>query len=52
LSSYRKVGRKKHLSRAAYQGVFEETFDYWPGFVDAVVARYLDCGVEDNSLDS
>ncbi len=31
--------------KAAWEDRFEKTFGYWRGFVDAVVARYLDCGV-------
>ena len=31
--------------KAAWEDRFEKTFGYWRGFVDAVVARYLDRGV-------
>ena len=31
--------------KALWEERFEKTYGYWRGFVDAVVARYLDCGV-------
>ncbi len=31
--------------KAVWEERFEKKFGFWRGFVDAVVARYLDCGV-------
>ena len=31
--------------KALWEERFEKSYGYWRGFVDAVVARYLDCGV-------
>ena len=30
--------------KAAWEERFENKYGYWRGFVDTVVARYLDCG--------
>ena len=31
--------------KAVWEERFEKTYGYWRGFIDKVVARYLDCGV-------
>ena len=31
--------------KAVWEQRFEKKFGFWRGFVDTVVARYLDCGV-------
>ena len=31
--------------KAAWENRFEKRYGFWRGFVDSVVARYLDCGV-------
>ena len=31
--------------KAVWEERFEKKFGFWRGFVDTVVARYLDCGV-------
>ncbi len=33
--------------KAVWEERFEKKYGYWRGFVDTVVARYLDCGVSD-----
>jgi len=33
--------------KAVWEERFEKKFEFWRGFVDTVVARYLDCGVSD-----
>ena len=30
--------------KALWEQRFEKTYGYWQGFIDTVVARYLDCG--------
>ncbi len=33
--------------KALWEERFEKKYGYWRGFVDSVVARYLDCGTEE-----
>ena len=36
--------------KAAWEERFEKKYGFWRGFVDTVVARYLDCGVEEGGF--
>ncbi len=36
--------------KAVWEERFQKTYGFWRGFIDTVVARYLDCGVEDNGF--
>ena len=36
--------------KAIWEQRFEKQYGFWRGFVDAVVARYLDCGVAEGGF--
>jgi len=36
--------------KAAWENRFEKRYGFWRGFVDSVVARYLDCGVAESGF--
>ncbi len=36
--------------KAVWEERFEKKFGFWRGFVDTVVARYLDCGVAEGGF--
>ncbi len=36
--------------KAVWEERFQKTYGFWRGFIDTVVARYLDCGVEENGF--
>jgi hypothetical protein len=36
--------------KAVWEERFERIYGFWRGFVDTAVARYLDCGCEENGF--